>query len=216
MERHRIRRVIAARRRLIRRASMMGNGTKHDTEALRWSVRAHKVRADCHAKRGAAWRMARMAEAMHAHAAGTRLEARGGLKRVEARDGRLSKKRRLRKPRMAPATPRRDALSPRCAHPRLFLSHVPDAPTTAQYRVRRPPRPPAQLPTRRRQQSAFWRRATPPWLPLRPLRRPPLPGPTISSPQGARRRPRPCLMAYQIQTATTGRDLRKRSRQEPI
>ena len=41
--------------------------------------------------------------------------------------------------RVAPATPRRDALSPRCAHPRLFLSHVPDAPTTA---------PPASVPRR--------------------------------------------------------------------
>ena len=113
--------------------------------------------------------------------------------------------------RVAPATPRRDALSPRCAHPRLFLSHVPDAPTTAHRRVRRPPHSPQQQPSRRQQLQRSWRRALPPWLPPRPRRRLPPPGLGISSPQGARRPPQSRPIASPATTAKTGTGWPRRS-----
>lgn len=52
----------------------------------------------------------------------------------------------LRKRSGSAGTPRRDALSPRAAHPRLFQSHVADAPTTASRRVPRPPHHILRLP----------------------------------------------------------------------
>lgn len=61
--------------------------------------------------------------------------------------GRLWKKRvALRKRSGSAGTLRRDALSPRAAHPRLFQSHVADAPTTAPRRVPRPPHHILRLP----------------------------------------------------------------------
>ena len=211
-ERHR--RASEAQRRLIRGGCMMTNG---DKQVARWSVRKECLCAKGAAEGPCSWlEDASGGATADATAAPVAVDgrARRGRSR-ETRRGVFMGACKMRGPclcdaRVAPATPRRDALLPRCARPRLPRSHVPDVPTI----VPRPrPSSPAsrlRLPSRPCFCCAPRRRATPQWPPHRRLRRPPPPDLAISSLRGTRLHLPLSPTVCPPTTATTGTSLRRR------